>query len=413
MVDDVLVRVGELIFPADFYILDMEEGFSHGSAPIILGRPFLKTARTKIDVHAGTLSMEFDDIVVRFNILDAMKHPSEDHSVFHVDIIDDVVDGLISDFHSLHALKHSSMSELSEFACIGVDCDSYSDFNSDFDVDSDSLGVVPCDVDVIQSDCTNHVAGSTYASDCYIEVQSMEPISPSPMVPDIQPASNTPELKPLPNNLKYVYLEEEDKLFVIISTSLSAEQEQRLLRVLKKHKKAIGWTLADISGISPSTCMHRIFLEDGAKLVRQPQRRPNPLVSDVVKKEVTKLLQAGIIYPISDRQWVCPIHVVPKKTGLTMVKNEKEELIPTRVQNSWRVCIDYKMLNQETRKDHFPLPFIDQMLERLVGKSHYCCLDGFSGYFQIHIAPEDHEKTTFTRPFGTFAYRRMSFGLRN
>jgi len=159
--------------------------------------------------------------------------------------------------------------------------------------------------------------------------------------------------------------------------------------------------------------MHRILLEDGAKPVRQPQRRLNPVISDVVKKEVTKLLQAGIIYPISDSQWVSPIHVVPKKTGLTVVKNEKEELIPTRVQNSWRVCIDYRRLNQETRKDHFPLPFIDQMLERLAGKSHYCFLDGFSGYFQIHIAPEDQEKTTFTCPFGTFAYRRMSFGLCN
>jgi len=128
---------------------------------------------------------------------------------------------------------------------------------------------------------------------------------------------------------------------------------------------------------------------------------------------VTKLLQVGIIYPISDSQWVSPIHVVPKKTSLTVVKNEKEELIPTRVQNSWRVCIDYKRLNQETRKDHFPLPFIDHMLERLASKSHYCFLDGFSGYFQIHIALEDQEKTTFTCPFGTFAYRRMPFGLCN
>jgi len=148
LVDDVLVRVGELIFPADFYILDMEEGFSHGSTPIILGRPFLKTARTKIDVHAGTLSMEFDDIVVQFNILDAMKHPSEDHSVFHVDIIDDVVDGIISDFHSLHELKHSSVSELSEFACIDVlDSD-----DAEYDVDNvestefDSLDVVPFEI---------------------------------------------------------------------------------------------------------------------------------------------------------------------------------------------------------------------------------------------------------------------------
>jgi len=137
-------------------------------------------------------------------------------------------------------------------------------------VEFDSLDVIPIDFDVIQSDCTNHVVGSTYASNYYAKVQVVEPISPSPLVPDIQPASNTPELKPLLDNLKYVYLEEEDKLPVIISTSLTAEQEQRLLHVLKKHKKAIGWTLAYILGISPSTCMHRILLEDEAKLVRQP-----------------------------------------------------------------------------------------------------------------------------------------------
>jgi len=113
------------------------------------------------------------------------------------------------------------------------------------------------------------------------------------------------------------------------------------------------------------------------------------MISDVAKKEVTKLLQAEIIYPISNSKWVSPIHVAPKKTGLIVVKNEKKELIPTRVQHSWRICIDYRRLNQETRKDRFPLPFIDQMLERLAGKSHYYFLDGFSGYFQIHIAPED------------------------
>jgi len=91
-----------------------------------------------------------------------------------------------------------------------------------------------------------------------------------------------------------------------------------------------------------------------------------------VKKEVTKLLQAGIIYPISDSTWVRPVHMVPKKSGITVVKNEKNELIPTRIQNRWRVCIDYRRLNQATRKDHFPLPFMGQMLDRLAGKSHYC-----------------------------------------
>ena len=124
--------------------------------------------------------------------------------------------------------------------------------------------------------------------------------------------------------------------------------------------------------------MHKILLEDRAKPVRQPQWRLNPIILDVVKKKVTKLLQAGIIYPTSDSQWVSPVQVIPKKISLTVIKNEKDELIPTRVQNSWRVCIDYRRLNQVTRKYHFPLPFIDQMLERLAGKSHYCFLDGFS-----------------------------------
>ncbi|RDY03138.1 hypothetical protein CR513_13316, partial [Mucuna pruriens] len=130
-------------------------------------------------------------------------------------------------------------------------------------------------------------------------------------------------------------------------------------------------------------------------------------------EEVTKLLVAGIIYPISDSQWVSPMQVVPKKSGVTIMKNQQDELVPTRIQNSWRVCIDYRRLNLATHKDHFPLPFIDQMLEKLAGKSHYYFLDGFSGYMQIHIALEDQHKTTFTCPFGTFAYTRMPFGLCN
>jgi len=109
-------------------------------------------------------------------------------------------------------------------------------------------------------------------------------------------------LKPLPVNLKYAYLEDKEKFPVIISASLVAEQEEKLLLVFQKHKKTIRWILADIPDISPSTCMHRILLENGAKPVRQPQRRLNPIILDVVKKEVTKLLQAGIIYPISDSQ---------------------------------------------------------------------------------------------------------------
>nr|GFB19071.1 reverse transcriptase domain-containing protein [Tanacetum cinerariifolium] len=105
------------------------------------------------------------------------------------------------------------------------------------------------------------------------------------------------------------------------------------------------------------------------------------------------------------------VHYVPKIRGFTVVENEDNELIPTRLVTGWHVCIDYRKLNEATRKDHFPLPFMDQMLERLAGNQYYCFLDDFSGYFQILIDPKDQEKTTFTCPYGTFAYRSMPFGL--
>ena len=126
-----------------------------------------------------------------------------------------------------------------------------------------------------------------------------------------------------------------------------------------------------------------------------------------------KLLQVGIIYPISDSPWVSPTQVVSKKSGITVVQNEKGEEIATCLTSGWRVCIDYRKLNVVTRKDHFPLPFIDQVLERVSGHPFYCFLDRYSGYFQSEIDVEDQEKTTFTCPFGTYTYRRMPFGLGN
>ena len=200
---------------------------------------------------------------------------------------------------------------------------------------------------------------------------------------------------------------------MVISSQLDQNQEEKLIDVLREHKGAIGWTIADIKGISPLICTHKIYLEDNAKPSREMQRRLNPNMKEVVKAEVLKLLDVGIIYPISDSNWVSPTQVVPKKSGVTVVKNANDELIPTRVTTGWRVCIDYRKLNSVTRKDHFPLPFMDQILERVAGHNFYYFLDGYSGYNQIEIAPEDQEKTTFTCPFGTFAYRRMPFGLCN
>nr|GEX21916.1 reverse transcriptase domain-containing protein [Tanacetum cinerariifolium] len=189
------------------------------------------------------------------------------------------------------------------------------------------------------------------------------------------------ELMDLPPHLEYAFLEGDNKLPVIIAKELGDEEKAALIKDYKP--------------------------------VVQHQRRVNPKIHDVIKKEVEKLFDAGLIYPISYSPWVSPVHCVPKKGGFTVVKNEKNELIPTRLVTSWRVCIDYRKLNEATLKDHFPLLFMDQMLERLAGNEYYCFLDGFSGYFQIPIDPRDQEKTTFTCPYGTFAYRRMPFGLCN
>jgi hypothetical protein len=230
---------------------------------------------------------------------------------------------------------------------------------------------------------------------------------------DVPIKVSAPELKQLPAHLRYAFLGESSTFPVIISASLNKVEEEKLLRVLRDHKSALGWSIADIKGISPSIVMHKILMEDTFTPSVQPQRRLNPAMKDVVKAEVLKLLNAGIIYAISDSSWVSPVQVVPKKGGMTVVKNEKNEFISTRTVTGWRVCIDYRKLNNATRKDHFPLPFIDQMLDRLAGYPYYCFLDGYSGYNQISIAPEDQEKTTFTCPYGTFAFRRMPFGLCN
>nr|GEV71790.1 reverse transcriptase domain-containing protein [Tanacetum cinerariifolium] len=221
------------------------------------------------------------------------------------------------------------------------------------------------------------------------------------------------ELKELPPHLEYAFLEGDDKLPVIIAKDLSVEEKTALITILKSHKRAIGWKLSDIKGINPEFGTHKILIEEDFEPTVQHQRRVNPKIHDVIKQEVIKLLEAGLIYPISDSPWVSPMHCVPKKGGFTVVENEDNELIPTRLVTGWHVCIDCRKLNEATRKDHFPLPFMDQMLERLAGNQYYCFLDIFSGYFQIPIDPKDQEKTTFTCPYGTFAYRRMPFGLCN
>ncbi|KAI3458746.1 hypothetical protein Pfo_015409, partial [Paulownia fortunei] len=173
------------------------------------------------------------------------------------------------------------------------------------------------------------------------------------------------ELKPLPVNLKYSFLGENETFPVIISSKLDTSQEGKLIETLKMHKNALGWTIVDIKGINPFICTHNIYLEENAKSSREMQRMLNSNMKEVVRNKVIKLLDNGIIYSISDSKWVSPTQVVPKKSGVTVVKNENDELISTRTVTGWRMCIDYRKLNSVTRKDHFPLPFMDQILERV------------------------------------------------
>ena len=197
------------------------------------------------------------------------------------------------------------------------------------------------------------------------------------------------EQKSLPSHLRYAYLGNASTLPLIISASLTATEEDKLLRVLKDHKNALAWSLADLKGIRPSMCMHRKLLEDGHKPSVEAHRRLNPTMKEVVRKEVLKWLDAGVIYPISDSARVSSVQVVPKKGGTTMMKTEKNTLLPSRIVTGWRICIEYRKLNKATQKDHFPLSFLDQMLDRLAGHEYYCFLDGYSGYNQITIALED------------------------
>nr|KYP77135.1 Retrovirus-related Pol polyprotein from transposon 17.6 [Cajanus cajan] len=338
IVEDVLVKVDRLLPPADFVVMDIEEDID---VPLILSRPFMKTARVLIDVDDGKLKVRVNDEEVNFDVFDAMHYPKDKNSCFRVDVID----GLIEDTR-----KHVSFSTPLEKVLINV-------------------------VEYLHEEEDREIEACLKSLDSYKEATPN-----SVHIEDLKEEGevNIPklELKILPSHLKYVFLEEGGSKLVIISSSLSTLGEEKLVRVLKFYQGAIGWSISDLKGISLTYCMHKIFMEDEYKPVAQPRRRLDPVMKEVVNKEVIKLLDVSMIYPISDSAWVSPVQVVPKKGGMTVIQNEKNELILSRTFTGWRMCIDYRKLNKATRKDHFPLPFMDQMLERLVGQAYYYFLDG-------------------------------------
>jgi hypothetical protein len=371
IVEDVLSKVDKFYFPVDFIVLDTKPVQNVGvQIPVILGRPFLGTANAMINCRTEVMKISFGNMTMELDNFDISKKPKECDEIGSSCLIDEIIE---------EVGEESSIKDPLE-ACLAQ-------FGKDLD-----LHELLEQVEVILQ---------------LAPIESME----KEKVTVLEPPKK--ELKPLPTNLKYKFLGPAGTFPVIITSDLLAAQEEKLLDVLRKHKEAIGWTIEDIKGISPSVVMYKIHLGEDAKPSMEPQRRVKPTMQEVVRAEVIKLLDAGIIYPISDNKWVSSINVMPKRAGVTVVQKKDGELVPTRVQSGWRVCIDYRKLNTTTKKDHFPLPFIDQMVECLAGHEYYCSLDGYFGYNQVLVDPEDQEKITFTCPFGMFAYCRMSFGLCN
>ncbi|GJR84485.1 reverse transcriptase domain-containing protein [Tanacetum coccineum] len=396
--EDVFVKVGTFYFPADFVVVDYD---ADPRVPLILGRPFLRTARALIDVHVN--KVDFIDIACEEysqEVLGFSEISANGNSTPYFEPIVDTTSPTLTPFEGSDFILEEIEAELSDTSYkSGIDdaeCDPEKDILLlEAILNSEPLSPLP-----------NH---ANYFPEVRKELKICEAKTDETSI-DEPPEV---ELKDLPPHLEYAFLEGDNKLPVIIAKDLSVREKAALIKVLQSHKRAIAWKLSDIKGINPEFYTHKILMEEDYTPAVQHQRRVNPKIHDVIKKEVEKLLDAGLIYPISDSPWVSPVHCVPKKGGFTVVENEQNELIPTRLVTGWRVCIDYRKLNEATRKDHFPLPFMDQMLERLAGNEYYCFLDGFSGYFQIPIDPNDQEKTTFTCPYGTFAYRRMPFGLCN
>ncbi|GJV14141.1 reverse transcriptase domain-containing protein [Tanacetum coccineum] len=390
LAEDVFVKVGKFHFPTDFVVFDFE---ADPRVPLILGRSFLRTGRALIDVYGEEITLRVnDEAEFSQEVLGFLNNSSGGNPTPSSDPI------LSSTIPSFTPFEGGDFI-LEEMETFLQTPDEFTDLDDDFyDTEGDILYL-----EQLLNEDPSPTLPPKKNEDLKEVIKAKSSMEEPPEL----------ELKDLPSHLEYAYLEENDKLPVIIAKGLKDDEKEALLKVLKSHKRAIAWKITDIKGIDPRFCTHKILMEDDYKPTVQSQRRVNPKIHEVIKKEVLKLLDAGMIYPISDSPWVSPVHCVPKKGGITVVANEENELIPTRLVTGWRVCIDYRKLNEATRKDHFPLPFMDQMLERLAGNEFYCFLDGFSGYFQIPIDPQDQEKTTFTCPYGTFVYRRMPFGLCN
>ena len=281
VIEDVLVNLGKFVFLVDFIILDIEED---SQVPLLLGRPFLATGAALIDMQKGVLTLRVGEEAAD---LDADR---EDYK-----LVDDVY--------------------LNNSDCY-YDCNDQLPINEN-EMNFQYLEVFKYDFPHISLHSTENVLSlkqnSMENGDNNEEKEFHQETSAEGLV-----------LKELPSHLKYAYLELPKSKLVIISARLSDAEEQKLLKILKNYQESIAWSIDELKGISPSICMHKILLEENVKPFVEHQRRLNPVMKEVVRKEVLKWLNAGFIYVISDSPWVSPVHVVPKKGGFTVIRNEKK-----------------------------------------------------------------------------------------
>nr|GEV99686.1 hypothetical protein [Tanacetum cinerariifolium] len=413
--------------------------------PLILRRPFLSTAHSLIEVYEGEITLRHDEQSLTLKCGDT---PSISYNNFEslnkVDLIDATCEEYSQEVLGFSDIVSSGNPTTYYEPIVSNSSPTLTPFNeSDFllleeadafiaiddepilpeidatyyDPEGDILGQPQLQHSVDFLSLVQHSVASGNPTPYYDPIVSnssptLTPFDESdackvPIVksssPTLTPFGEKPpevELKELPPHIEYTFLGDDNKWPVIISKDLSAGEKTTLIKVLKSQKQAIAWKLTDIKGIDPEFCSHKILLEEDYKLKVQSQRRVNPKIHDVIKKEVEKLLDAGLIYPISDSPWVSPVHCVLKKGGMTVVTNDENELVRTTLVTGWRVCIDCQKLTEATRKDHFPLPFMDQMLERLVGNEYYYFVDGSSGTFQQFMMAIFHDMIEQTmKPF--------------
>nr|GEW45359.1 reverse transcriptase domain-containing protein [Tanacetum cinerariifolium] len=353
--EDVFVKVRTFYFPADFIVVDFD---ADPRVPLILERSFLKTERALINVYEGELTLRVGNKAITFNLDQTSRYSAnyDDMSVNRIDLID-------------------------------VACEEYSQEVLGFSMSGNPTP----STEPIVSNSSPTLTPFRDSDFLLEETDAFLVIDDGPISPEIDNSHYDLEGDIL---LLKEFLNDDPSSSPLPPQELKIVEPKKKNLLLKNHPWSNLRTYHLISnmhfwrGIDPEFCTHKILMEDDFKQAVQHQRRVNPKIHEVIKKEVFKLLDAGLIYPISDSPWVSPVHCVPKKSGFTVIENQENELISTRLVTGWRVCIDYQKLNDTTRKDHFSLPFMDQMLERLVGNEYYCFLDGFSGYFQILIDPK-------------------------